>query len=326
VKTVFAVVVVAIAGCASPQNATNDPLGGGSPDLAGDGTGGNGSPDLAMGGGGGGGGGAGGGGGGAGAGGGGGGGAGGGGGGGAVQDLAMPADMSMPVSTDMAMACTPVLNVPSSTCGIFPQCGCTGTQNCNVENTTTGQASCAPSGATGDYNNCSGNGDSQCAKGRSCVNGVCMPFCGTTSDCPGAYRACVGVNNMSNAAIPGMNVCTQFCDPVSPQSSTGGFSPCGPNVACEPNTAANGRVSTCLGPTTASGTQGADCTTNNTYDDTKCAPGYGCTGLTIFGTTIYECLHFCDVGASTGQCPSSTSCGSFTTKLYAGAQEIGVCN
>ncbi len=252
------------------------------------------------------------------------GGGGGGGGGGVTQDMAMapPADMAMAPPADMAMAaCTP-LNVPTSLCAIFPQCGCAGGQNCNVEDTTTGKAQCAPVGTTGDYNNCTGNGDSQCAKGRTCVNGVCMPFCGTTTDCPGAYRGCFGVNNAGGTAIPGMNVCTQFCDPVNPTSSTGGFSPCGPNVACEPNSAANGRISTCLGPTTASGTQGADCSNGSNPDQTKCAPGYGC--VSIF-STFFECERFCDVGVS-GGCPSSTSCGSFSTKQYAGAQEIGSCS
>jgi hypothetical protein len=309
--------VAFVVGCASPENATNDPIGNSSPDLSSDGTGGNGVGDMA--GGGGGTGGVGGGGGNAGAGG------GGGGGGVATQDmamapdLAMPADMAKPADMVVVPMCT--LNVPASTCGIWPQCGCTGTQNCNVENTTTFAASCAPSGTTGDYNNCTGNGDSQCAKGRSCVNGVCMPFCGTTTDCPGSYRACVGVDNSAGTAITGMNVCTQFCDPTNPTSSTGGFSPCGPSVGCVPNSSANGKVSTCLGPA-GTGVQGDDCTTSSEPDDTKCSPGYGC--VSIF-SVVNECEKFCYVGVS-GQCTGGTSCGSFSTKQYAGAQEIGSCS
>ncbi|HEX9105198.1 MAG TPA: hypothetical protein VF997_23470, partial [Polyangia bacterium] len=227
-KTAFAVVALVAVGCASPKNATNDPIGSSSPDLAGgDGTGGNGDQDLAMPGGGGGGGV--GGGGGAGAGGGGGGGAGGGG-GGAQQDLSMPADMATP--PDMAQpVCSPVLNVPASTCGIFPQCGCSGaTANCNVEDDTTFKAACAAAGTTADWNNCTGNGDAQCGVGRSCVDGVCSPFCGSVTDCPGAYRDCLQVQNSSGTNITGMKVCTAFCDPTKPQNATGGFTACGPNV------------------------------------------------------------------------------------------------
>ncbi|MGZ3441444.1 MAG: hypothetical protein ACXVDD_18120 [Polyangia bacterium] len=316
-KIAFAVVALFVAGCASPKNATNDPLGGDGPDLAGDNTGGNGTPDMATGGNGGGGGG------GVGGGGGGGGGAGGGGGGGggSTQDLSMPADMTTPTPADMAMACMPVLNVPASTCGIFPQCGCTGTQNCNVENTTTFTAGCAPSGSTPDWNNCSGNGDSQCGVGRSCVDGVCSPFCGAVADCPGTYRDCFQVANNAGTSITGMKVCSSFCDPTNPQNNTGGFMACGPNVNCYPG---SDRIPYCVGPTTASGGQNTNCKTSGNPDNTKCAPGYACVNDSLFN--LDTCYKFCKVGVA-GECSSfsGTSCNSFGTKQYAGGQEIGYC-
>jgi hypothetical protein len=327
VKTAFAVVALVVAGCASPQNAVNDPSGS-QPDLAGDGTGGNGgNVDMAMPGGGGNGGGGGGGGmagsgggggGGAGGGGGGGGGAGGGGGGGGVmQDLAMPVDMAQP-PVDMAQPMC-ALNVPASTCGIWPQCGCSGaTPNCNVEDDTTFKASCAAVGVTPDWNNCSNNGDGQCTVGRSCVNGVCMPFCGAVTDCPGSYRNCVQVTNSSNANITGMKVCTSYCDPTNPQNATGGFTACGPGVNCYPSTDHNPY---CLGPTAAGGTQNANCSTSNAADDTKCAPGYICLNSL---PSVYACYRLCKVGGS-GGCPSGTSCNSFATSAYSGPQEIGYC-
>ena len=311
-KTAFAVVALFAVGCASPKNAANDPIGSSSPDL-GDGTGGNGGDqDLAMPGGGGSGG----------VGGGGGAGAGGaGGGGGAQQDLAMPLDLA--TLADLAQAaCSPVLNVPASTCGIFPQCGCSGaTANCNVEDDTTFKASCAAAGTTPDWNNCTGNGDSQCGVGRSCVDGVCSPFCGAVSDCPGAYTDCVQVQNSSQQNITGMKVCTSYCDPTNPQNATGGFTACGPNVNCYPS---SNRNPYCLGPTTASGTQNASCNTNNAADDSKCAPSFVC--LTVISGSVYGCYKMCKVGAS-GACSaySGTSCNSFATKQYAGGQEIGYC-
>ena len=316
-KIAFAFVALVVAGCAAPQNAANGPPGS-SPDLSDDGTGGNGGDDLAMsngGGGGGGGGGT------------GGVGGGGGGGGGATQDLAMPpdlampADMAMPPQADMALpAC--VLNVPTSTCGIWPQCGCSGaTPNCNVEDDTTGKASCAAAGTVPDWNTCTGNGDGQCGVGRSCVDGVCSPFCGAVSDCPGSYRDCFQVQNSTPADITGMKVCSSFCDPTNPQSASGGHTACGANVNCYPG---SDHIPYCLGPTTAGGTQDKSCGTN-APDSTKCAPGYACVTISLFGTNVYQCQKFCAVGVS-GSCPSSYTCSSFGTKQYAGTQEIGGCS
>jgi hypothetical protein len=301
--------VLVVAGCASPKNATNDPIGSSSPDLAtGDGSGGNGpDADMSLGAGGGGGGGAGG---------------GGGGGGAAVPDLAMAPvpDMAMASVPDMAMPIC-ALNVPTSACGIFPQCGCTGGMNCNVEDTTSGQAQCAAAGSTGDWNNCSDKGDGQCAVGRSCVDGVCSPFCGTVADCPGTYRDCFQVANGAGADIPGMKVCSSFCDPTNPQNATGGFMACGANVNCFPG---SDRIPYCVGPTTASGTQNKSCKTSGASDSSLCAPGYGC--VTVISGSVYACYKFCKVGVS-GECSafSGTSCNSFGTKEYAGGQEIGYC-
>ena len=247
----------------------------------------------------------------------------GGGGGGAQQDLAMPLDLAMPPDLaqpqDMAQPPMCVLNVPSSTCGIWPQCGCSGaTPNCNVEDDTTFKASCAAAGVTPDWNNCSNNGDGQCTVGRSCVNGVCMPLCGAVTDCPGSYRSCGQVTNSSGADITGMKVCSSYCDPTNPQNATGGYTACGPGVNCYPSSDHN---PVCLGPTAAGGTQNASCKTNNAADDTKCAPGYICLNSL---PSVYACYRLCKVGGS-GGCPSSTSCNSFATSAYSGPQEIGYC-
>jgi hypothetical protein len=229
----------------------------------------------------------------------------------AVMDMAQP----LP-PPDMAV-CSP-LNVPTSTCAIFPQCGCTGGKNCNVEDTTSGQASCAAAGTTPDWNNCSGNCDSQCGVGRTCVDGVCSPFCGAVSDCPGSYRDCFQVVNGSSQNIPGMKVCSSFCDPTNPQNNSGGYMACGPNVNCYPG---SDHIPYCLGPA-GTGTQGKSCATNSASDPSKCAPGYACVGL---GLNLYQCQKFCAVGGA-NTCSSSTSCSSFQTKVYAGGQEIGGCS
>ena len=243
---------------------------------------------------------------------------GGGGGGAPIPDMATPLDMATPIGPDMAQPiCT--LNVPTSTCGIFPQCGCTA-QNCNVEDTTTGKAQCAAAGTTPDWNNCSGNGDSQCTIGRSCVDGVCSPFCSTAADCPGSYRDCFQVDNSTSTAIPGMKVCSSFCDPTNPQNATGGYMACGPNVNCYPGP---DRIPYCVGPTTASGTQGESCATGGAADSTKCAPGYRLRQPRRPSSS--SASSFCPVGG-TSNCTGGTTCSSFSTKQYAGGQEIGGCS
>jgi hypothetical protein len=317
VKTVFAVAVFVVAGCAAPKNATNDPLGGSSPDLSSDGTGGNGAEDMALGGGGA-----------AGGGGGGGGSAGGGGGGGGtvVQDLAMPADMAQPIQ-DMAQPIPPDMAQPlcsppsGSACVVYPQCGCSASQSCDIT-TASGAGVCVAVGTTPNWNNCTMSG--QCMKGSTCVHGVCTPFCATTgvpsADCSSGTAECYQLQDTNANNIPNDKVCSQNCDPTNPTSTAAGFSPCGPNVNCWPDA---DHYAWCLGPTKATGTQGADCTNTagTATDPTKCAPGYYCNVGTLSGT----CYKMCHV-ALTGECPTSTTCKSFSTKMYAGSAEIGVCH
>ncbi len=307
-KTAVVVVVLVAVGCASPQNASKPGIGTVRPDLAGVGTGGKGDGDVDLGS--------------------------GGGGSGGAPDLAQPAappDLAMTTPPDLAQPAAPpdlataacVKNVPSSTCGIFPQCGCPAGQNCNVENTGTGQALCAPPGATPNWNNCTGNGDNQCPVGSSCVDGVCSPFCSANADCPGANRECVQVVDGNNNNIPGFKVCTLYCDPSSPQTATGGYAACGPNTHCFP---ATDHDPFCLGPAAASGgAQGANCAdaTGLNPDQSKCAAPFACVSSSPIGP--FTCYHYCHVGA-TGQCSGMGSCNSFGTKLYSGAQEIGYCN
>ena len=311
------VVVLVAGGCAVPSKGAVESTG---RDMAGGGVGGNGVGDMSGGGNGG----SGGTGGSGGAGGSGGvGGSGGTGGAGGSSDMMMslaPPDMThlvdMPIIHDMAMSkvTPPVAGAP---CSEFPQCGCAGTQNCDIFIPTTGQPNgntvCVASGMTPLYNNCTGEG--QCAKGDSCVGGVCKPFCGATSDCPGAGRACSSVVDGNNMAIPGAKICSQNCNPLNPQDATGGWSPCGPNVDCGGGTQAAPQ-SDCYGPAVAANTQGAAC------DNANCAPGYDCIGNTLSG---YFCRHYCRVG-NNGDCPSGTTCNTLSTPEYVGTQQYGYCN
>jgi hypothetical protein len=228
-----------------------------------------------------------------------------------------PPDMAVPPPPpDMAVACMPPAG---SACVVYPQCGCSASQSCDITDTT-GHGVCVVAGATPNWYNCTGSG--QCMKGSSCVHGVCTPFCASvgapSADCSSGAAECYNLQDTNNANIPNDKVCTNNCDPVNPQNANG-FSPCGPNVNCWPDT---DHFAWCLGPTTATGTQGADCTNTagNATDPTLCAPGYYCLAGTFSGT----CYKMCRKG-TTNACPSGQTCTSFSTKMYAGTPEIGYC-
>jgi hypothetical protein len=216
--------------------------------------------------------------------------------------------------------CTPP--AAGGTCDTSPQCGCPG-QACSVTDFTTGATSCVAAGTTPDFGNCTGNGVGQCRAGSTCVDGVCSPYCGSLSDCPGANRDCFQVSGSTGAAVPGFKVCTQFCDPVSPTLNSGTYQPCGAGVHCFPDTTG---VSSCYGPAATSGGQQAaycDDVSGSGGDPTLCAPGYACVGSTFF-----DCKKFCHVG-SNANCTGSAAgltCTPFSTKQYAGSVELGFCN
>lgn len=220
---------------------------------------------------------------------------------------------------DMAPMCTPP--VAGSPCDTFPQCGCSGGQNCTVSNNTTGATSCVAAGTTNNYSGCSTTA-SVCKVGAACVGGVCAPFCETNADCPGNYRQCVQVVSGSTN-IPGFKVCSQTCDPTNPQLDDTEYDPCGPGINCYP---ATNRASFCVGPTTAGGTQFAECGVGGAADDTLCAPGYICLD-DFYALSGYSCQKFCRVGSNCalGAAPYCNALYVGTTPVYAGARQIGAC-
>lgn len=249
-------------------------------------------------------------------------------------DLASrPADLAAadlaPRPPDLAPVCA---HPAGSSCGVAPECGCSGGTSCTITDDTSGATSCIQPGSTPNYSVCTGSGAGQCQAGSTCVDGVCEPYCATGTDCSGGYRACEQVQNSSGASIPGFLTCSQYCDPTSPQSTAAPYAGCGPTVSCLPAT--NG-ITACLAPTTASGTDGAPCgdslfnPKNPVQSD--CAPGYGCVNVGIGGLlNVFECERFCHVGhdedcASLNSDAGTYSCTSFNPSLYAGPVEIGAC-
>jgi hypothetical protein len=224
-----------------------------------------------------------------------------------IPDMAQPPtpDMAQPPIPDMAQPLC-VHNTPSSTCGVFPQCGCNAGQMCNIEDAN-GKALCSVAGTTPPYGACgpNDNGDGTCVAGTTCVNGTCMPFCGGNGDC--SNGVCVGVTS-GGTAIPGMQVCTLNCDPQNPSTASGSYGACGSGTRCMPSTDRN---TYCESPTKAAGTQDKACN-----DDSGCAPGFTCQGAGY-------CSKYCKVGVS-GQC-AGTTCYAFSPKQYAGTIQFGYC-
>jgi hypothetical protein len=298
VKICVMAVLVAAAGCASPEKAITGPETSGRHDMSGNGVGGNGGDDLSRGGGGG-------------------------------EDLSMPSqgggDLSNASVPDLALGhdmtppmCTVNPPVAGAPCQEFPQCGCAGTQNCDLDRSsaTSGMTLCVAAGATALYGICDPSVYGNCPKGASCIGGACKPFCANAAtDCPGSYRNCGSVVDSNNAAIPGAKICSQFCDPVNPQSSAGGHGACGAGVNCIPDSSA-AHASDCVG-FVGTGTQGSSCFVNGIAD---CAVGYNCVPSTS------ACAKSCNMG-SNADCTSvgNKTCTSFSPKQYAGAQEVGYC-
>ncbi|MFT3773171.1 MAG: hypothetical protein QM820_47940 [Minicystis sp.] len=67
--------------------------------------------------------------------------------------------------------------------------------------------------------------DDLCPAGTWCDHrtGVCMPFCTMKSQC--GMGSCVGARGTGNELIPGANVCTANCEPVTAM-------PCGAGSTC----------------------------------------------------------------------------------------------
>jgi hypothetical protein len=215
------------------------------------------------------------------------------------------------------VTCVPPAGAGRGTCDTTPQCGCRSTENCDVTNLTQGTTSCVATGTAQPFHACN-DATNPCPIGHTCFGGVCSPFCeGTTAVCSGVNARCVQVTS-SGTPVPGYFYCTRTCNPVNPQQEDATYDACGPGVNCFPSST---RDSDCVGGSTPTGTQGANCVgTNGQGDSSRCAVGHFCRQPTA-GT--YQCARFCSYPG--GACGTGLVCSAFATKLYAGPNEIGVC-
>jgi hypothetical protein len=203
---------------------------------------------------------------------------------------------------------TCVRSAPSNKCGVFPQCGCTLAQTCDVPDST-GNAECVVAGTAPMGSSCVATAG--CAVGLTCLFGTCHAFCGNPGNaCTIAKTgSCVQVTDTSNNPVPNLSVCRIACD-LRDANACGGTTAAGTG-ACVLDDKNETDCAT-------AGTGTLDGTCSNAI---QCGPALVCTvtGSASTGT----CKKWCRVG--TTDCGGTTACGGFGTKVLVGGVEYGAC-
>jgi hypothetical protein len=201
------------------------------------------------------------------------------------KDTGTPKDTGGPDVID-----TCVKAPPSNVCGVFPQCDCTASQTCEVDQQKLdGSSSCVSAGTKGIGQACTGTA-SQCAPGLTCIWGQCHAYCGTDgSKCTNANtNYCLNLTDNSQNPIPNLLICHNDCQLEDPSSCGGGNEGCVyfdvDKVDCYP-------VGT---------------TPNCTATSSLCPAGQVC----LTDKTNYFCLPWCRVGQN--DCKTGT-CNTLTT-------------
>lgn len=229
---------------------------------------------------------------------------------GATPDGAVVVDGSTPdgavvVDASPGDAGTCVTVAPNNVCGLNPQCGCSATQTCDITTPTTGAATCIAAGAQPQGQSCTTA--SNCARGLTCWNGACRPYCtrGQTT-CTGG-GICFAPTGSSGGTSPNLDVCSVTCDLRSPSTV------CGTN-GC--SYFSSQRATDCRPP--GPGVEYDDC-----LSDADCRQGFVCGNDPVFGPV---CSRWCRLG-SNADCALGDTC----TDAYgvnaptSGANRLGIC-
>lgn len=191
------------------------------------------------------------------------------------------ADASVP---DAPETCEAVL--PNKRCGLAPQCGCAGSETCDVTNEASGATSCVTAGGATLGRPCNQTGD--CLTGLTCEYGACRPYCKTPRSKCGVSGTdlCVEILGADQKPITNKAVCTINCDPRVPAGV------CGTN-ACHwfASFYAPSKVSDC----NFGGTLASLAVCKGTSD---CQPGLACISHPKYGL---ECERWCRIGVA-GDC------------------------
>lgn len=190
---------------------------------------------------------------------------------------------------------------PSNVCGVYPQCDCSGTQTCEVDQTALdGTSSCITAGSKGIGQACTAT-VGQCAPGLTCIWGQCHAYCGTEGTlCTQANtNSCINLTDNNQQPIPNLLICHNDCELSDPNSCGGGAEGCvyfdTDQVDCYP-----------VGTT-------ANCNATTSF----CPSGQVC----LTDQTSYFCLPWCRVGQN--DCKTGT-CNALSTTVVNGVT-YGYC-
>ncbi len=203
---------------------------------------------------------------------------------------------------------TCVKSAPSNKCGVFPQCGCTLAETCDVPDAT-GNAECVVAGTAKMGAPCIATAG--CAVGLTCLFGTCHAFCGNPgSACTVAKTgSCVQVNDTSSKPVPNLSVCRIACD-LRDANACGGTTAAG-SGACVLDDKNETDCAT-AGTVALNGTCGGA---------VECGAALVC--AVAGAATTGSCKKWCRV--STADCGGTTACGGFGTPLMVGGVQYGAC-
>jgi hypothetical protein len=179
------------------------------------------------------------------------------------------------------------------------ECGCDFDKKCSVTKEDTGESQCINIGGLQQGQLCSS--DSTCAAGFWCdhFTSTCEKICNVTADCGGGVCT-TAPNTTLSASIPGLEICTANCNPITGQS-------CGNNTTCTLDPSLN--VFDCF-------------VTGNKTEGQACAKLRDCgKGLVCLGTN--KCAQWCAVAADCKD--GKTTCTLFNPPVKVGTTSYGYC-
>jgi large repetitive protein len=194
---------------------------------------------------------------------------------------------------------------------VNPQTGCAANQACDLVDDD-GNTGCRAVTTQGTSNNhC--ELETECAAGYVCLGDPavandtqCRRYCDVDSDCNGDGSRClIQIGDANGDPIPGVDVCTNHCEPVTQAG-------CPSGQGCLPYEDGAQDFTDC----TLVGTKldGATCSVAE-----ECRPGSLCVDDTA---TLSHCRRMCEVGLT---CPSGGTCTGFVDPVDLSGVEVGVC-
>ncbi len=178
---------------------------------------------------------------------------------------------------------------------------CGENQKCTVVDEGTGETGCAPAGSKQAWAMC--DHDAECVENTWCDKPlkVCKPLCPKGNEC--GYGNCRLAMNGALGVIPGLQVCTSYCNPIT----------------ADPCDKTNFVTCIYVGQT-------FDCTVSKNYSTgyhcsspSDCMAGTTCTGADPM------CKRWCTPPGGASDCPPIFMCTATNPALYYDTMELGVC-